>query len=307
MALDEAALGSAAEGFGAPDFFKQEATEFLEQGDLIPRSAPVITGVLRHYHEYHVDKDVNEMFAVLTQSCDLVKHGGNPKARYIALAPVRPLRAILSREFGEFLVKTPGERYVLGSNETKGRYDDFLAKLINNNDSRYFFVPQRADKQIAEDMCVMLPLSMSIRAEHYDACVAGRVAQIADLFQAKLGWLLGQQFSRVGTPDWSPEGLEAKVKGVSERALSWLPDHEFAQIKTALRKFQDENPGVPLSDEQFADMRSKLQNKRDVVITSVINALVRLGELPPPPDKRVFAVRKELRRDPAIASFFPGS
>jgi hypothetical protein len=54
-------------------------------------------------------------------------------------------------------------------------------------------------------------------------------------------------------------------------------------------------------------MRSKLQNKRDVVITSVIEALVRLGELPPPPDKRVFAVRKELRRDPAIASFFPGS
>jgi hypothetical protein len=156
-------------------------------------------------------------------------------------------------------------------------------------------------------MCIMLPLSMSIRADHYDACLAGRVAQITDLFQAKLGWLLGQQFSRVGTPDWLPEALDAKVKGVSERTLSWLPDHEFAQIKTALRKFQDDNPGVPLSDEQFAEMRSKLQNKRDVVITSVIEALVRLGELPPPPDKRVFAVRKELRRDPAIASFFPGS
>jgi len=247
------------------------------------------------------------MFAVLTQSCDLVKHDGKPKVRYIALAPVRPLRHILSREFGDLLLKTPGELYVLGSAETQSRYDDFLAKLINNNDSRYFFVPQRADLHIAEDMCVMLPLSMSIRAEHYDACVAGRVAQVTDLFQAKLGWLLGQQFSRVGTPDWSSDNLAAKVQGVSERSLSWLPDHEFSQLKAAVRRFEADNPGVDLDETAFEAMRSKLQNKRDVVITSVINVLVRLGKLPEPPHKEVFAVRKELRRDPDIANYFPGT
>lgn len=292
---------------GAPDFYKTEATPLLEQGDLIPRSAPVIDQVLRQYHRYHVEKPANEMFAVLTQSCDLVKHNGKPKTRYIALAPLRPLRLILQREFKDFLVETPGGLYVLGSIDTQGRYDDFLAKLINNNDSRYFFVPQRPDLQIAEDMCVMLPLSMSIRVEHYDACLEGRVAQLTDLFQAKLGWLLGQQFSRVGTPDWTPEGLSAKVNSVSERALSWLPDHQFAQLKTAVRKFEQDNPGVELNEDVFAEMRKALKSKRDMLITSVIDVLVKFEKLPKPPNPEVFKIRKELQRDPTVASYFPGA
>lgn len=290
---------------GAPEFFKTEPAQFLEQGDLIPRSAPVIDQVLRQYHSYHVEKAANEMFAVLTQSCDLVKHGGSPKARYIALAPLRPLRLILNREFKDFLVETPGGLYVLGSTETQGRYNDFLEKLINNNDSRYFFVPQRPDLKISEDMCVMLPLSMSIRVEHYDACLAGRVAQITDLFQAKLGWLLGQQFSRVGTPDWTPDGLSNKVKSVSERSLSWLPDHQFLQLKSAIRKFENENPEKELDEETFAEMRKALKNKRDLMISALIDVLVRSGKLPEPPNKEVFNFRKELQRDPVIASYFP--
>jgi hypothetical protein len=294
---------------GAPQFFKATAdlSSFLEQGDLIPRSAPVIDKVLRRYHPYYVEKQANEMFAVLTQSCDLVKHDGLPKARYIALAPVRPLRLILNREFQSHLLKTPGGLYVLGSLETQGRYDDFLAKVINNNDSRYFFVPQRPELQITEDMCVLLPLSMSIRIEHYDACLNGRVAQINDLFQAKLGWLLGQQLSRVGTPDWSPEGLAQKVKTVSERSLSWLPDHEFAQIKSAVRKFENEHPGAELDEDEFTQMRKGLQNRRDLVITAVIDVLVRLGKLPAPPNNDVYQLRKALRRDPTVASYFPAS
>lgn len=292
---------------GAPHFFKDasEPSTFLEQGDLIPRSAKVISEVLRRFHPYHVDKVANEMFAVLTQSCDLVKHNGRAKSRYIAMAPLRPLRLILNREFGDNFLKTPGGYYVIGSMETRERYQEFLTRIINNNDSRYFFVPQRPEQQIAEDMCVLLPLSMSIRIEHYDMCLDGRVAQLTDLFQAKLGWLLGQQFSRVGTPDWSPEGITQKVRNVSERALSWVPDHEFTQIKAAVRKFEHEHPGRALDEAGFAEMCKGFQSKRDLAITAVINVLVRQGKLPKPPNNEVFRVRKELRRDPTIASYFP--
>ena len=153
----------------------------------------------------------------------------------------------------------------------------------------------------------MLPLSMSIRVEHYDACLEGRVAQLTDLFQAKLGWLLGQQFSRVGTPDWTPEGLSAKVNSVSERALSWLPDHQFAQLKTAVRKFEQDNPGVELNEDVFAEMRKALKSKRDMLITSVIDVLVKFEKLPKPPNPEVFKIRKELQRDPTVASYFPGA
>lgn len=58
---------------------------------------------------------------------------------------------------------------------------------------------------------MMLPLSMSIRVDHHEACLERRIAQITDHFQAKLGWLRGQQFSRVGTPDGSPETRPSPV------------------------------------------------------------------------------------------------
>ncbi|MEN9544966.1 MAG: hypothetical protein RLZZ598_1799 [Pseudomonadota bacterium] len=64
---------------------------------------------------------------------------------------------------------------------------------------------------------------------------------------------------------------------------------------------------MTLDEATFASMRGKVQNKRDVVITSVIDVLVRLGKLPAPPDPEVFKVRKELRKDPSLASYFPGT
>jgi hypothetical protein len=230
-----------------PTFFKLQPTEFLEQGDLIPRSAPIIQDILKKYHQYHGGNPANEMFAVLTQACDLVKHQGRCKVRYIALAPVRSLRAILAREFEDSLLRTPGGLYVIGSTGTQGRYEDFLVKLINNNDPRHFFIPARPELQIAEDMCIMLPLALAIRADHDEKCVDGRVAQLDDLFQAKLGWLLGQQFSRVGTPDWPETELEKKVQDVSDRSLSWLPDHEFEQIKRDLSRTSRNQTGVTIN------------------------------------------------------------
>jgi hypothetical protein len=301
-------MASAAEGqsTGVPEFFKPAQNSALEQGDLIPRGARVIQDVLAKYHGYHVEKPANEMFAVLTQSCDLVRHEGKCKARYIALAPVRPLRVILDREFRDLLIQTPGGMFTLGSQETKVRYDDLLRKLINNNDSRYFFVPQRPELHVAEDMCIMLPLSLAIRADHYDACVEGRVAQLTDLFQAKLGWLLGQQYSRVGTPDWGDAELEEKVLSVSNRTLSWIPDHEYTQLKSKLKAFAEQNPDLTVDQDVLASLRKEIEGRRDQAITAVLCVMERMGFLEVGPSKRRFEVRKELRRDPVFARLFPG-
>lgn len=291
---------------GSPEFYKLEFTRYLEQGDLIPRSAVIIDETLRKYHSYHVEKPANEMFAVLTQSCDLVKHGGSCKARYIALAPVRPLRWILDHEFRDYLLRTPGGLFVLGSSETQTRYEDLLTKLINNNDSRYFFIPQRPDLQIAEDMCIMLPLSLAIRAEHYEACLAGRVAQLTDLFQAKLGWLLGQQFSRVGTPDWTSDAIQKKVRAVSDRALSWLPDHEYSQLKTALAKLEADKPDVVVDEAVLGEIRRTFQSKRTLVINAVLDVLEKKALIQPGKSLLRRDIRNELTKDTTFAKFLPG-
>lgn len=288
-------------------FYKDKPTPNLEQGDLIPRNAPAIDVVLRKYHQYQVEKPGNDFFAVLTQSCDLVAHdGAQCKARYLVLAPVRPLRLIVNKEFRAFILPTPGGLVRLGSTETSARFDAFLEKVINNNDPRFFFLHADPGRGIAEDMCIMLALSVSIRAEHYATCLAGRTAQLDDLFQAKLGWLLGQQYSRVGTPDWDEETLAAKIAALSDQSMTWLPPDQFEQMKRQVEAFAAATPDGVLSEEDLLQMRKKCRPKVDLAIDAVFKVLEHhnLIEPPGPKAQKRFSVRKDLARDADFNKFF---
>lgn len=292
----------------APTFYKPRFNPALEQGDLIPREAPVVRDVVARYHDYHFQHPENEMFAVLTQSCDLYRRDGPCKARYIALAPVRSLRNVLRREFESVLVRTPGNLYTLGSEETKARYVDFLTKLINNNDSRHFYLPENNTLGM-EDMCILLALSIPIKVEHYDSCVRDRVAQLDDLFQAKLGWLLGQQYSRVGTPDWPDRLLQQKVDAVMDRTLSWFPPNDFDQVKKMLAAFAADNPGKEVDEGELASLVKKVKNRKQLAIDTVFKLLDEQlveGRFPPVGPER-FRLRKAFASNDEFAKFFPNS
>jgi hypothetical protein len=291
-----------------PTFYKISPNATLEQGDLIPREAKVVQEVVAKYHEYHVKHVENEMFAVLTQSCDLYRRGERCKARYIALAPVRSLKNVLEHEFETVLIRTPGNLYTLGSDATKERYIDFVTKLINNNDSRHFYLPENATVGV-EDMCILLALSIPIKIEHYDACVRDRVAQLDDLFQAKLGWLLGQQYSRVGTPDWPDTLLQKKVDTVNDRTLSWFPPNDFEQVKRLLEKFREENPETEVDEAQLAGLIRKVKNRKQLAIDAIFKLMdecLEDAKFPPPGPAR-FDLRKKLANSDEFAAFFPNS
>jgi hypothetical protein len=292
----------------APTFYKSQLNPALEQGDLIPREATVVREVVAKYHDYHVKHPENEMFAVLTQSCDLYRREGSCKARYIALAPVRTLRNVLRQEFDSVLVRTPGNLYTLGSDETKARYVDFLTRLINNNDSRHFYLPENHAIGM-EDMCILLALSIPIKVEHYDSCVRDRVAQLDDLFQAKLGWLLGQQYSRVGTPDWPDQLLQQKVVAVTDRTLSWFPPNDFEQVKRMLEKFATDYPDKEVDEGELASLVKRIKNRKQLAIDTVFKLMDELlvdGKFPPAgPDR--FQLRKKLTSNDEFAKFFPNS
>lgn len=291
-----------------PLFYKTRFNSGLEQGDLIPRDSPVVREVVAKYHEYHANHPENEMFAVLTQSCDLYRRGSPCKARYIALAPVRNLRSVLRHEFESVLVRTPGNLYTLGSEETKERYHNFLSKLINNNDSRHFFLPEHTGIG-QEDMCILLALSIPIKVEHYDACVRDRVAQLDDLFQAKLGWLLGQQYSRVGTPDWPEALLQRKIEAVTDRTLSWFARNDFEQVKRLLAAFAIEHPGTEIDEARLSTLVEKVKNKKHLAIDTIFKLMDELlvdGVFPPVGPGR-FQLRKKLVSSDDFSKFFPNS
>ncbi|BAC47429.1 bsr2164 [Bradyrhizobium diazoefficiens USDA 110] len=54
---------------------------------------------------------------------------------------------------------------------------------------------------------------------HLATCVAAKILQLTDTFQAKLGWLVGQMYSPVGTQDMDADKA-TKNCGLSEERCS---------------------------------------------------------------------------------------
>jgi hypothetical protein len=174
---------------------------------------------------------------VLTQSCDLVRHDGLPcKSRYVTLAAVRSLDTVLSRELARHQrssIETTGGLCCIN----KRRWvEDFLVKLINNNNSEYFYLAEDIDCGLSEPSVAFLKLSVPLKSEHYDKCLAARVAQLTEVFQAKLGWLVGNMYSRVGTPDWVPtRATEDEFSELIETLLRdmciWVDESVLSRIR----------------------------------------------------------------------------
>lgn len=287
--------------------YKEKSDAPLEQGDILEKTDYLITEVLQKYHPYYASHKDNDFFIVLTQSCDLVIRNGECKAPYITLAPVRPLRVIIEREFHTQLYNLKPNSQPFGSIRLRDSYKDFLSKLFNNNDQKYFFIREQQDKSIAEDMCAITALSISIKNEHYSECLKARILQLDDTFQAKLGWLVGQQYSRVGTQDW-PEGeLNKKIEDATAKAAIWIPDEKVEQLKKAVVEYENDHQGEPVDDVKLGELIASIPEKKDQVISSILDVLESKGYLPSGPDRKKWELRKALRNDPNFSRFFKSS
>ena len=57
--------------------------------------------------------------------------------------------------------------------------------------------------EFPESMVAYLKVSIALKSnEHYDKCLNAKKIELTDEFKAKLGWLVGNMYSRVGTADW---------------------------------------------------------------------------------------------------------
>ena len=284
--------------------YKDPTDAELEQGDIIFPSDYFKRDVLAKYHPYYGTHPHNDLYIVLTQSCDLVRRDGPCKSPYITLAPIRPLRTIIEREFNHQLknLKPNGQPY--GSTWVKDSFADFLTKLFNNNDSQYFYLKQQQDKQIAEDMCAVVALAISIKTVHYDECLKARVLQLDDTFQAKLGWLVGQRFSRVGTKDWPIEELEKRVNEVISNTAVWIDDEKVGKVSKEISKLEAQDPSTVIDGRQLQTILNSLPAKKEEAISAVFEVFIREGLLTADRDTRKFELRKKLRSDAEFSKFF---
>lgn len=250
----------------------------LKQGDILEKT-PQLIQLLEEVHPHYAKPDY-KFFQVITQSCDLVRRGNKCKSRYITLAAVRQLDDIIDR----FIADNASPVFVDGNpycSEKEGRVYEFLKKLFNNNEKEYFFLEKSPKHGISVHCCTLLYLSIAIRAyEHYDLCLNAKRLELKDNFQSKLGWLVGNLYSRVGTDDYVPAAIgnekdfkEILKKIVTDHAV-WVPQVRFPEFK----KVASENNEFDYINDIIEERLEKKKASKLSSILQRLNGAIALSE-----------------------------
>lgn len=231
----------------------------LKQGDLLH-----ITGelqqVLTDFHPHYANNPDYSFLIVLTQSCDLAKRNGRCVSRYMTLAAVRPLRTLIDRELEKHQRSGVEIDNRLCREETRYWVRDFLRKLLNNNLPEYFYLAEDAEVGIDEPHVAFLTLSIAIKSEHYDMCQEARFGQLEEIFRAKLGWLVGNIYSRVATPDWvptrvTPDNFDILVDQMLDDIAIWVSTRNLEKLRAEQQRRRRE-----LNDNEYKIPKGEIYN-----------------------------------------------
>jgi hypothetical protein len=163
------------------------------------------------------------------------------------------------------------------TDKAKNKLQDFLAKLFNNNEPGYFYLDS-AGTVLEMDCCAVLGVSIALKAsEHYETCANAKLLQLTDTFQAKLGWLVGQMYSRVGTLDWPVSELKPKISSVLDSSVILVPFNAEKALKQEFDLQAKQQADVQFSADQISAIIKGLpSNKQQVLarVDAVINQVL---------------------------------
>lgn len=244
----------------------------LRQGDVLKRT-PGLLDILREVHPHYADEKYTH-FQVLTQSCDLVRRdGASCKSRYISLAAVRSVDVVIQRAIEKYERKIVFQDKLYCSEQHKSQLKDVINKLLNNNDTNHFFLKADPEAGIALDSCTLLHLSISIQADlHFETCLAAKLVELKENFRAKLGWLVGNLYSRVGTEDYVPSAIpdkssyDAFVNDMIGRYVAWVPQDDFSSFRSNTKNANS----LTEITERVSQQREK---KRDAGLEQLLGAI----------------------------------
>lgn len=252
----------------------------LQQGDLLNRSDE-LEKVLEEFHPYFAKHDDYVGLMVLTQSCDLARHGGGKcKSRYITLAAVRPVETAISRELGKHQRSSVEKNGNLCSAKKQHWMKDFLVKLLNNNIPEYFYLAEDPEIGLQRACVAFLQLAIPIKANHYKVCLDARISQLKEIFQAKLGWLVGNMYSRVGTPDWVPiqkpkKDFDNFVEETLNSMCLWVDDGILERLKKELQqRRKDEGGSYNFAEDELLDLIREYAKEKETRMERVIDVIL---------------------------------
>jgi hypothetical protein len=189
------------------------------------------------------------------------------------------------------------------SQSKRGLLENFLERLLNNNEPEYFFLRKEDAVGLHDDSCAFLRLSISIRSyQHYDSCLRARVVSLTPQFQAKLGWLVGNMYSRIGTADWVPQyttkdQFRSLIAAMLDQLCVWVDDAKLRRARmTALPNLDSYNTGTIRSLIASATIATR----RDRILERIENVLQETGLVTE--ENNLKKLRTRLINDPDFAA-----
>jgi hypothetical protein len=270
------------------------------QGDVLKRTTALDT-LLKEVHPHFHQHPKNLFFMVLTQSCDLVPRGPSNacKSPYIAIAPVRTLDSVIERHIAQQSAAEVRAELPVLSAKSRNKISDFLQRLFNNNETGYFYLDS-VDTELPADCAAFLNLSIAIKSDlHFATCLDAKILQLTDTFQAKLGWLVGQMFSRVGTPDWEAEALNRKVRAAVSDAAIWVDDAKIDAVEAAYRDIAGGDVERIMTAAEVTSVVAKVPTRKQMVLGQ---AGVVIAEFLKNDDAQVRKLVRRLESDSALTT-----
>jgi hypothetical protein len=259
--------------------YTENVTEDLAQGDLLLPTA-ALRKSLNLVHPWFNDPKYLG-FIVISQTCDLVRRGGEPcKTPYVEIAVVRGLRAYvlsLLRQQCEWI----GDRFFPSTE--RNRANDLLDRVINQNEAALglFYLHPEAEIGIAEESVALLRVSIALRSEeHYGTILGARRGRLDPEFANKLGWLCGNLYSRVGIRDWKETDADKKAAAEIKRRLLDDSDGRGPKFVECPKAFIDglNDGSINLKSSTAAEIEAKIaelaaKSYKDRALDSVVRIL----------------------------------
>lgn len=151
-----------------------------------------------------------------------------------------------------------------------------VERIYNNTEPDYFFLYKEPEYQFDESMVAYLKVSIALKSDlHYDTCLEAKVMELTDEFKAKLGWLVGNIYSRVETTDWSSIMSEEEKKKFIEFELSkYLVFSDKERIKQLKKEVEKDEIAYDSIKELLTHMKTySVPTKYDKIMNTIDKVL----------------------------------
>ena len=119
----------------------------------------------------------------------------------------------------------------------------------DNNRKNYFYLHEDVACQISTRCCAFLSQSIALNANLLETFQEYKIAQLKESFRAKLGWLVGDMYSRVGTQEWDEHygknNIRKEASALLRGTFRNLPTEQIKKGLEELRSKKDLNSYSP--------------------------------------------------------------